>query len=551
MAVKLSPIFNDAQLDSSGNPLSGGKLYTYEAGSTTSATTYQDSTGSTAHANPIVLDSRGEPSAPIWLTSGSTYKFILKTSADVTIRTVDNVAGVNDTAVSADEWVSGATPTYISAKSFSLAGDQTSTYTVGRRLKSTNTAGTIYSTIISSAFSSVTTITVENDSGSLDSGLSAVSYGLINPTNSSIPGTVAVYSNQLGFRNRVIGGDFQTNPWQRGTTVAVAAAGSGYGADRFAGTSAGAVAFSLIKTADAPTASEAGIYTSSCLHLDVTTQDASLAATDLCSIYTTVEGYNIADLGFGQTGTRYVTLSFWVKSTITGTYGASLANSASDRSYVKIYTVDAADTWERKVLTFPVDVTGTWLYTTGIGLRIRWAVMAGTNFQTTADTWAAGNYLATSAQANGVNSTSNNFKLALVQLEAGAHSTTFEAIDVATVAALCQRYYEKSFAIATAPAASVGTNTGELAWPATVAGATNNFSHRHAFKVLKRAAPTMTLYNPGAAGAEARNISDGADCSSTTSGSATDAGFRVATTGNAGNTVGDLLGIHWVADAEL
>lgn len=550
MAVKLSPIFNDAQLDSSGNPLSGGKLYTYEAGSTTALTTYQDSTGSTAHANPIVLDSRGEPSAPIWLTSGSTYKFILKTSADVTIRTVDNVAGVNDTAVSADEWVSGATPTYISANSFSLAGDQTSTYTVGRRLKSTNTAGTIYSTILSSAFSSVTTITVENDSGSLDSGLSAVSYGLINPTNSSIPGTVAVYSNQLGFRNRIIGGDFQTNPWQRGTTIAITAGSSGYGPDRFTATSAGANAFSLIKTADAPTVAQAGVYTSSCLHLDVTTQDASLAASDLCVINQHIEGYNIADLGFGQTGTRYVTLSFWVKSTITGTYGASLANSANNRSYVKEYTVDAADTWERKVLTFPVDTTGTWLYTNGVGLRVRWAVMAGTDFQTTADAWAAGNYLATSAQANGVSSTSNNFKLALIQLEAGAHASTFEAIDAKTVLSLCQRYYEKSFAQGSAPAQNFGTEGISLT-RAIVAGA-NASSWNIPYKVAKRTDPTLTFYNPSAANAEARDISAGADCSSTAlSANSNDSTLIISATGNAGSSQNGAIAIHWAASAEL
>ena len=193
MAVNLSPIGNDAPfLDSSGNPLSGGKLYTYTAGSSTAQTTYTTSAGSVANANPVVLNSGGYPAASgsvvsIWLTAGVSYKFVLKTSADVEVWTRDNISGINDTTVTIDQWVSGAAPTYISGTSFSLVGDQTSTYHIGRRLKSTNSGGTIYSTISNSVFGALTTITVVNDSGVLDSGLSAVSYGLLSNTNFSVP----------------------------------------------------------------------------------------------------------------------------------------------------------------------------------------------------------------------------------------------------------------------------------------------------------------------------------------------------------------------------
>lgn len=193
MAVNLSPIGNDAPfVDASGNPLSGGLLYTYTAGSDTLTNTYTTSAGNVANANPVVLNSNGYPASAgnvveIWLTASTSYKFVLKTSAGVTVWTRDNISGINDTSVSADQWLTGPTPTYVSATSFTLVGDQTSTFQVGRRVKTTNTGGTIYSTITSSTFGASTTIVVSNDSGSLDSGLSAVSYGIISSTNTSLP----------------------------------------------------------------------------------------------------------------------------------------------------------------------------------------------------------------------------------------------------------------------------------------------------------------------------------------------------------------------------
>ncbi len=193
MAVTLSPIGNDAPfVDSNGDPLSGGKLYTYTAGSSTAQTTYTTSAGNVANANPVVLGSTGYPTSggnvvAIWLTAGVSYKFVLENAAGTVLWTRDNISGINDTTVTIDQWVSGPAPTYISATSFSLSGDQTSTFTVGRRLKTTNSGGTIYSTITASAYGALTTITVVNDSGTLDSGLSAVSYGLLSATNQSIP----------------------------------------------------------------------------------------------------------------------------------------------------------------------------------------------------------------------------------------------------------------------------------------------------------------------------------------------------------------------------
>lgn len=192
MTVKLWTNVPQQFFDNSGNPLAGGKIFTYTAGSSTKQTTYSDSAGTVPNANPVVLDADGRLTGQVWLTAGVSYKIVLTASTDTDppaspLQTWDNVSGVNDSTVTLDEWVSGPAPTYVSATSFTLVGDQTSTFQVGRRLKTTNTAGTIYSTIVSSAYSTLTTITVVNDSGTLDSGLSAVSYGILSATSPALP----------------------------------------------------------------------------------------------------------------------------------------------------------------------------------------------------------------------------------------------------------------------------------------------------------------------------------------------------------------------------
>ena len=176
MTVKLAPIFNDAQLGDDGLPLSGGLLTWYLAGTSTPITTYINIAGVNPQTNPIVLNIRGEPDYPIWLTTGNTYKAVLTDSVGTPIRTVDNLSAINDTSVATiSEWVlfSGAA-TYINSTSFSLVGDQTALFDVNRRTKATVSGGDAYSTIITSTYNSgtgKTTLVVANDAVPLDSGL--------------------------------------------------------------------------------------------------------------------------------------------------------------------------------------------------------------------------------------------------------------------------------------------------------------------------------------------------------------------------------------------
>jgi len=256
-------------------------------------------------------------------------------------------------------------------------------------------------------------------------------------------GLAASTASGGGFRNLIIGGDFTTNPWQRATSF-TSISNAAYCADRWRnllGGGALAGVCDILKTADAPTIAQAGVYTRHCLHVDVTTADASIAAGDYYAIEQRIEGLNAVQLGFGQAGAKTITLSFWHKHTKVGTYCVAFLNSAYNRSYIAEYTQSVSDTWEKATITVPGDTAGAWLYDTGIGLIVSFVVAMGSTRQAAANAWAAGDYQATANQVNGMDSASNNFKLALVQLEVGSSATEFEALPEDIVLARCLRYY--------------------------------------------------------------------------------------------------------------
>lgn len=198
MSFLLSPIGNESQINANGAPLSGGMIETYIAGTSSPTFTYTDNTGNFPQENPIILNTLGLPPSPIWLSSQLLYKFIIKDSNGVVQRgDLDNIAGIAPALPpGVSQWVVfGGSPTFLTGTSFSLTGDQTNTFQPSRRVQTVNTGGTVYSTILTSVFSAgVTTITLSNDSGALDSGLSQVSYGILSATDSSIPATIPVQS---------------------------------------------------------------------------------------------------------------------------------------------------------------------------------------------------------------------------------------------------------------------------------------------------------------------------------------------------------------------
>ena len=176
-----------------------------------------------------MLNADGRPPSEIWLTAGLTYNFVLTDSLSNIIATYDNLIGINDVSISGStEWAAGGTPTYISATQFSVAGNQTSIFQVNRRLQSTNTGGTIYSSVTASSFGAgITTVTVVNDSGVLDTGLSAVNYAILNATHPSMPpylGTMPVIQDPVDPTKLA---KFTTSSLASNTTAIITILGSG------------------------------------------------------------------------------------------------------------------------------------------------------------------------------------------------------------------------------------------------------------------------------------------------------------------------------------
>jgi hypothetical protein len=256
---------------------------------------------------------------------------------------------------------------------------------------------------------------------------------------SSALGSSALLPAGLGFRNVIINGEMQVH--QRGGTSTVVNANN-YNLDRWYGFSSGT--FTMQQSTDVP--SETTFSNS--LLATCTTADTSIAAGDFNSISQRIEGYASASIGYG-TSSKPNVLSFWVKSSLTGTYCVSFRNSAINRSYVSEYTINSANTWEKKLIYLTSDIVGTWEKTNGIGIRLDFSLAMGTNFHTTPNVWTSGSFTSTSNQVNWMSSSSSRtFYLTGVQVEQNIQPTPFEQRPIGVELALCQRYYWRYYSAA-------------------------------------------------------------------------------------------------------
>jgi hypothetical protein len=169
----------------------------------------------------------------------------------------------------------------------------------------------------------------------------------------------------------------------------------------------------------------------------------SVGASDYFGLQQPIEGLNISDLAWGTVNAKTVTLSFWVRSSLTGTFGGSLRNSGAARSYVFSYTISTADTWEYKSITIPGDTSGTWLTTNGVGIFVHITLAAGANNLGTAGSWSGSNLVGPTGQTSIVGTNGATFYLTGVQLEVGSVATPFERKPYGTELELCKRYYHK------------------------------------------------------------------------------------------------------------
>ena len=250
--------------------------------------------------------------------------------------------------------------------------------------------------------------------------------------NSTVTVNGASVSGFTGTKNRIINGAMVIA--QRGTTAVTTSAA--FPVDRFSTVNATDGTFSAQQVSDAPS----GFINS--LKWTTTAADASLSATQYTSTLQFIEGLNVADFAWGTASAATVTLSFWVKSSITGTFSGALANNAYDRSYPFNYTISVASTWEQKTITIAGDTSGTWLTTNGIGIRLYMSLGAGSDFTGTANAWgASGRTASTTGTASVIGTLNATWQVTGVQLERGSNATSFEFIDAGRQLAQCQRYF--------------------------------------------------------------------------------------------------------------
>ena len=244
----------------------------------------------------------------------------------------------------------------------------------------------------------------------------------------------SIASGLSHFRNRVINGAMEID--QRNAGSANTPSNTNYTLDRWQCFLSGGGAYTVLQSNTAPT----GFVNS--LLVTTTTADASIAANDYYILTHIIEGTNISDLAWGSAAAKTVTLSFWVRSSLTGTFSGALNNSAANRSYPFSYTISSGNTWEYKTVTIPGDTTGTWLTTNGKGIVLRLSLGMGSTYSGTASAWAGSDFYATTSETAKLIGTLNaTWQITGVQLEVGSYATTFERRPYGTELALCQRYF--------------------------------------------------------------------------------------------------------------
>jgi hypothetical protein len=254
--------------------------------------------------------------------------------------------------------------------------------------------------------------------------------------DSTTQGTSAFYGG-LAFRNRIINGSMVIDQRNAGASVAITTS-ENYITDRF---------FSTVSANSKLTGQQnAGSVTppagfANYLGMTVAVAaNVTVGASDVYAVGQQVEGFNTADLAWGTASASAVTLSFWVRSSLTGTFGGSLRNSAGNRSYPFTYVISSANTWEQKSVTIAGDTSGTWLTTNGIGIRLLFSLGSGTTVSGTAGAWAGANYTSATGAVELIETNSATFYITGVQLEKGSTATSFDYRPYGTELALCQRY---------------------------------------------------------------------------------------------------------------
>jgi hypothetical protein len=319
-------------------------------------------------------------------------------------------------------------------------------------------------------------------------GIGTTTPGYTLDVNGSMNVASVSATNGLMFRNRIINGDMRIYQRNLGTVTCPSAAWT-YSVDRWFMLGAQASKYSVQQSTTVPNS----------------TFSYSLLVTSLSAYTTTgvgeyfgvgqfIEGYNISDLAWGTASASPVTISFWVRSSLTGTFALGLEAQGYTPSYVTTYTINAANTWEQKVLVITPPTSGSFNAVYGCGVRLWWDLGSGTNYNTTVNTWAAGDRIRVSGSINFLGTNAATLYLTGVQFEKGSIATPFEYRPFPIELQMCQRYFETSYDSGTA----VGTATITKSCHFRSVATTNQFYFLMPmvyYKVTKRVVPTITIYN--------------------------------------------------------
>lgn len=312
-------------------------------------------------------------------------------------------------------------------------------FDIGRRIKASDGGITKYGTVISSTFTTVTGISLRLDQGTsvLTGSLSAISIAIIGNTQNSLPDVV--------YRSDAVNINGCLDVWLRGSPYKLSSGASTIvTADMWRANgslSAGcAIRVSRFErsanASNVPTLAQCGQLLNSSLGISISAVMSTVASGQFCYVDTRIEGYN-----FRQIAQKPSTVSFWVNSTLTGTYCVAARNSNGTMAFVAAYSISAASTWELKTINIPESPsTGTWDYSSGIGLQIAFVLAAGSSYQAVAGNWTATNVLATSAQVNFLASTANVLKIAGVKLNEGPVAIPLEFKEYNKEVLACYRY---------------------------------------------------------------------------------------------------------------
>jgi hypothetical protein len=253
--------------------------------------------------------------------------------------------------------------------------------------------------------------------------LSKIETGSLNFTPATKDGT----------KNLIINGAKVIDQRNAGASVS----GDGqFPVDRWKASKAGAGAFSMQQSSTAPSGFSHSVVCT------VTTAATSIAASDEYSYRHFVEAFNFSHANWGTSSAYSVTLSFWVRSSVTGTYAVGFRNHVGNRTNPSTYTISSANTWEYKTITVAGDTTGTWEGASNLsGVGVIFSLGAGSNFQGTANTWNASGTWSTASATQWISNSGATFYITGIQLEVGDTATPFEHRSYGDEFARCQRYF--------------------------------------------------------------------------------------------------------------